>query len=79
MDTQSESEYVWSNYGAERVPSTTLQRTLDPQLSELLNILVKRIRTLEFRSSEGLDTLRKDTPTPLARRSSFTIGMDGIK
>ena len=60
LDTQNESKYVLMNFGPVRAGLTTLQATLDPQLTELLNSLVKQVENLQSKSYTGYATSKKD-------------------
>ena len=78
-DIVDESEYASSNYGGGRARSTTLQRTQDQQLSELLNILESKIEALQSRYLEAFATSRADTEEALVPLYDFTIETDGTK
>lgn len=79
LDIQDESECALPNFGGERALSTTLQRTQEAQLSELLNILEKKIKILECRYLEDFATSRKDIEEVLVPLYDFTTDTDGIK
>ena len=76
-DIVDESEYASPNYGGRRARSTTLQRTQDQQLSELLNILESKIEALQSRYLEVFATSRADTEEALVPLYDFTIDTDG--
>lgn len=78
MDIQDESNYVLMNYGPVRAGLTTLQTTLDPQLTALLNSLTKRVKNLQSKSYTGYAISKKDIVTQLAEHSSSTIDTTGI-
>ena len=79
-DTVDESVSASPSYGEGRARSTTLQRTQDQQLSELLNILESKIEALQSRYLEVFATLRvgmeSEAIVPLY---DFTIETDGTK
>lgn len=75
-DIVEESEYASSNYGGGRARSTTLQRTQDQQLSELLNILESKIETLQSRYLEVFATSRAGMEEVLVPLCDFTIDTD---
>ena len=52
-DIVQESKYVLLNFGPVRAGLTTLQRTSNPQLTELLNCLERKIATLQSKSYTG--------------------------
>ena len=77
-DIVDESEYASPNYGEERVPSTTLRRTQDQQLSELLNCLERKIEILEYKYLEAFATSRVGMESEaLVPLYDFTINEDG--
>ena len=63
MDIAEESKYVLMNYGPVRAGLTTLQTTLDPQLSELLSCLVNRVKTQAPRFFTDSVISKQDIPT----------------
>ena len=71
MAIVKESKYVLMNYGPVKAGLTTLQTTLDPQLSALLNSLTKRVKNLQSKSYTDLNTSQVATITALARHSAF--------
>ena len=78
-DIVDESEYASPNYGGGRAPSTTLRRTQEAQLSELLNCLEKGIEILESKYLEAFATSTADTEEVLVPHYDFTTSEDGIK
>ena len=76
-DIVEESKSASPNYGGGRARSTTLQRTQDQQLSELLNILESKIEILESKYLEAFATLNTNSITPLVPLYDFTIDTDG--
>ena len=72
-----ESKYVLMNYGPVRAGLTTLQRTQDQQLSELLSCLESKIETLQSKYLEAFATSRSDTVIPLVPLYDFTIDTTG--
>ena len=81
MDIAEESKYVLMNYGPVRAGLTTLQTTLDPQLSELLSCLVNRVRNLQSKSytdsgisKQGMPTLRALPCTTITERIGINEG-----
>ena len=77
MDIQDESNYVLMNYGPVRAGLTTLQGTLGPQHTELLNSCLRSLEILQSKSYTGYDTLRKDTVTLRALPYTSTIDTTG--
>ena len=79
-DIVDESEYASQNYGGEKVLGTIWHRTQDQQLSELLNILERKIEALQYRYLEGFATSRVDTESevlvPLYDFTTSTTGTD---
>lgn len=78
-DTEGESASVSPNYGGERARSTTLQRTQDQQLSELLKCLESGIETLQSRYLEAFATSKAGTEEVLVPLCDFTIETDTTK
>ena len=79
-DTEGESASASPSYGGERARSTTLQRTQDQQLSELLNILESKIEALQSRYLEVFATSRVGMESEaLVPLYDFTIETDGTK
>ena len=79
-DIVDESEYASPNYGGGRARSTTLQRTQDQQLSELLNCLERKIEALQFKYLEDFATSRAGMENEaLVPLYDFTTSEDGIK
>ena len=79
-DIVDESEYASPSYGEGRARSTTLQRTQDQQLSELLNILERKIEALQSRYLEAFATSRVGMESEaLVPLYDFTIETDGTK
>ena len=81
MDIAEESKYVLMNYGPVRAGLTTLQATLDPQLSELLRCLESKVKNLQSKSCTDSDISSTGTPTLRALHSTTTterIGTDDI-
>lgn len=76
-DTEGESASASPNYGGGRARSTTLQRTQDQQLSELLNCLERKIEILEYKYLEAFATLSIGTTTPLVPLYDFTTNTTG--
>ena len=72
MDIAEESKYVLMNYGPVRAGLTTLQATLDPQLSELLSCLVNRVGNLQSKSYTDSGIYNTATQTRLALRCIST-------
>ena len=77
-DIVDESEYASPNYGGERARSTTLQRTQDQQLSELLNCLESGIETLQSKYLEAFATSKVGMEEVLVPLYDFTIETDTI-
>lgn len=73
MDIAEESKYVLMNYGPVRAGLTTLQTTLDPQLSELLSCLVSRVGNLQSKSFTDSGISKQGMPTLRALHSTTTI------
>ena len=78
-DIVDESKSASPNYGGGRARSTTLQRTQEAQLSELLNILESKIEALQSRYLEAFATSTADTEEVLVPLYDFTTSEDGIK
>jgi hypothetical protein len=78
-DTQSESKSASSPFGPVKAGLITTQRTQDQQLSELLNILERKIESLQSKYLEDFATLRADTKEVLVPLYDFTTDTDGIK
>ena len=79
-DTTLESESASSPFGPVRAGLTTSQRTQDQQLSELLNILERKIESLQSRYLEAFATSKADTESEvLVPLYDFTTKEDGIK
>ena len=76
-DTTLESESASSPFGPVRAGLTTSQRTQDQQLSELLNILERKIEALQYRYLEGFATSRAGIETPLVPLYDFTTSTTG--
>ena len=74
MDIQDESKYVLMNYGPVKAGLTTLQTTLDPQLTELLNSLTKRVKNLQSKSCTVYDISKKDIQ--IVRALHFTTAIE---
>ena len=64
-DTVEESVPALSPFGPVRAGLTTSQRTQDQQLSELLNILERKIENLQSKYLEDFATYNTDTTIPL--------------
>lgn len=64
-DIVEENESALQNFGAENHPSIISRRTQNQQLSELLNILERKIEILESKYLEAFATYNTDTTTPL--------------
>ncbi len=77
MDIQDESNYVLMNYGPVRAGLTTLQTTLDPQLTALLNSLTKRVKNLQSKSYTGYAISKKDIATLRALHFTTAIEQGG--
>lgn len=78
LDIHNESNYVLMNFGPVRAGLTSLQRTQDQQLSELLSSLERKIEILQSKYLEAFATSRSDTTTPLVPLYDFTLDTDGI-
>ena len=75
-DIRRERASALSPFGPVKAGLTTLQRTQDQQLTELLNCLEKKVETLVSKSYEVLDISQLDIPTALAERSSSITDED---
>ena len=78
-DIRRERERACSIFGPVSRNLTTSQITQDQQLTELLNILERKIEILVSKSYEVLDISKQDTITALAERYDFTTDTDGTK
>ena len=78
-DTTSESKPALSPFGPVRAGLTTSQRTQDQQLSELLNILERKIEALQSRYLEAFATSRADIKGVLVPLYDSITKEDGIK
>lgn len=76
-DTEGESASASPNYGGGRARSTTLQKTQDQQLSELLKCLESGIETLQSRYLEVFATSKVGMEEVLVPLYDFTINEDG--
>ena len=77
-DIVEESKYVLMNYGPVRAGLTTLQTTSDPQLTELLNYLERKIENLQSKSYTDSGIYNTATQTRLALRCISTTERVGI-
>ena len=71
MGGKEESGSAYSPFGPVRAGLTTMQRTQDRQLTELLSYLEKRIEDLRSRSYGVLSTYLSDTLPPVRRTNSI--------
>ena len=78
MDIVEESKYVLMNYGPVRAGLTTLQTTLDPQLSELLRCLESKVKNLQSKSFTDSVISKQDIPTLRALPCTTQIDGAGI-
>ena len=75
-DIVDESKSASPNYGGERARSTTLQRTQDQQLSELVSCLEKQVEILQSKYLEAFATSSIASTTALVPLYAFTTEED---
>ena len=78
-DTAEENESALPSYGGENHPSIISLRTQNQQLSELLNILERKIESLQSRYLEAFATSTADIKGVLVPLYDSITKEDGIK
>ncbi len=77
-DIRQDKLRALSPYGPVKAGLTTLPRTSEVRLTELLNSLEKIVQDLNYKSFTVLSTLVTATKTIVAERYDIVTGEDGI-